>query len=198
MQTKNNLELLCSHHLAIPLLTTGSHWRFKNHINIKLAVLIKKKFSPISGIKFWIEYFGQIFDWMNISNLVLNWILNWIIFGPDSMFDWIIETYRTGLSEVSQKSNSGIGQHSSVLEKGYQSQLEKYRGRAKVLFRLKLKGCKKCNTDFTHHLIWQSLPYFSDCSFFVIKISTNSNVALHCRFFWKFWGHVGFGPVSLC
>ena len=39
---------------------------------------------------------------MNISNLVLNWILNWIIFGPDSMFDWIIETYRPGLlgSEV--------------------------------------------------------------------------------------------------
>ena len=34
---------------------------------------------------------------MNISNLILNWILNWIIFAPHSMFDWIIETCRTGL-----------------------------------------------------------------------------------------------------
>ena len=31
---------------------------------------------------------------MNISNSVLNWI----IFAPDSMFDWIIKTYQTGLS----------------------------------------------------------------------------------------------------
>ena len=43
------------------------------------------------------------FDWMNISNLVLNWIFNWIIFGPNSMFDWIIETYRTGLMTLCQR-----------------------------------------------------------------------------------------------
>ena len=52
---------------------------------------------PISCIQFLIEYFGWIFDWMNISNFISNWMLNWIIFGTDSMFDWIIETYRTGL-----------------------------------------------------------------------------------------------------
>ena len=30
---------------------------------------------------------------------ILNGVLNWIIFGPDSTFDWIIKTYQTGLSE---------------------------------------------------------------------------------------------------
>ena len=103
MQTKNNLELLYSHHLALTLLTTGSHWRFKNHINIKLAFWITF-FSSISWIKLWIEYFGLIFewifDWMNISNLVLNWILNWIIFGPDSTFEWITKTNWTALARA--------------------------------------------------------------------------------------------------
>ena len=38
-----------------------------------------------------------IFFWMNIPDFVLNWILNWIIFRPDSMKKWIFKTYRTGL-----------------------------------------------------------------------------------------------------
>ena len=35
--------------------------------------------------------------WMNIPDFVLNWILNWIIFRPDSMKKWIFKTYRPGL-----------------------------------------------------------------------------------------------------
>ena len=42
---------------------------------------------------------------MQISNLVLNYILNWIIFGSDSMFDWIIEMHRTGLPPSGQCPN---------------------------------------------------------------------------------------------
>ena len=38
-----------------------------------------------------------IFFWMNIPDFVLNWILNWIIFRPDSMKKWIFNTYRPGL-----------------------------------------------------------------------------------------------------
>ena len=38
-----------------------------------------------------------IFFWMNIPDFVLNWILNWIIFRPDSMKKWIFKTYRRGL-----------------------------------------------------------------------------------------------------
>ena len=40
-----------------------------------------------------------IFLWMNIPDFVLNWILNWIIFRPNSMKKWIFKTYRTGLVE---------------------------------------------------------------------------------------------------
>ena len=78
----------------------------------------------------------------------------------------IIKPTRRILSKVSQTSNLGIGQHSSVLQKGYQSQLEKYRGRAKVLFKLKLKSCIKCNTDFVilygnFFPIFQIAPFLS-------------------------------------
>ena len=38
-----------------------------------------------------------IFFWMNIFDFGLNWILNWIIFRPDSMKKWIFKTYQTGL-----------------------------------------------------------------------------------------------------
>ena len=38
-----------------------------------------------------------IFFWMNILDFNLNWILNWIIFRPNSMKKWIFQTYRTGL-----------------------------------------------------------------------------------------------------
>ena len=41
-----------------------------------------------------------LFFWMNIPDFVLNWILNWIIFGPNSMKKWIFKTYRTGLRPV--------------------------------------------------------------------------------------------------
>ena len=34
---------------------------------------------------------------MNIPDFVLNWILNWIIFRPESMKKWIFKTYRPGL-----------------------------------------------------------------------------------------------------
>ena len=38
-----------------------------------------------------------IFFWMNNPDFVLNWILNWIIFKPDSMKKWILKTDRPGL-----------------------------------------------------------------------------------------------------
>ena len=38
-----------------------------------------------------------IFFWMNIPDFVLNWILNWIIFRPNSMKKWIFKMYRPGL-----------------------------------------------------------------------------------------------------
>ena len=34
---------------------------------------------------------------MNISALNFEWILNWIVFGPDLTFEWIFKTYRPGL-----------------------------------------------------------------------------------------------------
>ena len=37
---------------------------------------------------------------MNILDLVLNGILNWIIFLPDSMKKWIFKMYRTGLPQA--------------------------------------------------------------------------------------------------
>ena len=44
-----------------------------------------------------------IFFWMNIPDFVLNWILNWIIFRPDSMKKWIFKTDRPGLGGKARK-----------------------------------------------------------------------------------------------
>ena len=43
------------------------------------------------------DLFEWIIFWMNILDLVLNGILNWIISWPDSMKKWKIKTYRLGL-----------------------------------------------------------------------------------------------------
>ena len=38
-----------------------------------------------------LESIEWLFFWMNIPDFVLNWILNWIIFRPDSMKKWIFK-----------------------------------------------------------------------------------------------------------
>ena len=57
--------------------------------------------SSICLIEYWIGYLWLYiqwtFYWMNISDLNFESMLNWIVFGPDSTFEWIFKMYRTGL-----------------------------------------------------------------------------------------------------
>ena len=57
---------------------------------------------------------------MNISDFILNWILNWIMFGPDSMFKWIIIRYRNSArGEVSEGGFSTYFWESFIYSLGY-------------------------------------------------------------------------------
>ena len=80
--------------------------------------LIQKRSQDVSEVIFWLFFFfwefwrislncfkwlillnildsiEWIFPWMNLRDFVLNWILNWMIFRPDSMKKWIFETRR--------------------------------------------------------------------------------------------------------
>ena len=44
------------------------------------------------------EYFGFCFEWIFFWMNILDFVLNWIIFRPNSMKKWIFKTYRTGLA----------------------------------------------------------------------------------------------------
>ena len=56
---------------------------------------ILNHFPHFFGMNNSIEYSGLY--WMNIPDFVLNWILNWIFFRPNSMKKWIFKTYHPGL-----------------------------------------------------------------------------------------------------
>ena len=63
---------------------------------LEFWIIFLKFFWMNNSFKYSVLYWLNIF-WINISDFVLNWILNWIIFRPDSMKKWIFKTYRTGL-----------------------------------------------------------------------------------------------------
>ena len=54
-------------------------------------------------ISFWKNNFwmnGQVVFLNEYFRLNLNWILDWIVFGPDSMLEWINKMYRTELPQL--------------------------------------------------------------------------------------------------
>ena len=63
-----------------------------------------------------LDFIELIFFWMNIRDFVLNWILNGIIFRPNSMKKWIFKTYRPGLTWPGQAILSSATRWSILLE----------------------------------------------------------------------------------